>query len=246
MDSMDAVAIENLRVRRGKKLVLDGLNCRIRAGQVVGLLGPSGSGKTTLMRAIVGVQRVASGVVRVLGSPAGEPGLRRRVAYMTQSASVYRDISVRENIGYFARLVGASGAQVTEVIGQVGLGEQTNQLVGDLSGGQMSRVSLACALVGKPELMVLDEPTVGQDPVLRNELWADFRALANAGTTILVSSHVMDEAARCDEVLLLRTGELIAQCTPNQLLSRTQQSNFDAAFLQLITGTQHARRGIEE
>ena len=201
-----AIEIVNLRVQRGKKVVLPSLSCRVGAGRVVGLLGPSGSGKTTLMRAIVGVQKVASGQVRVLGRPAGDPALRHRAAYMTQSASVYRDISVRENIAFFARLVGAADGWVPQVISQVGLSDEAGQLVGNLSGGQQSRVSLACALVGEPEVMVLDEPTVGQDPVLRHELWADFRALAAAGTTLLVSSHVMDEAARCDEILLLRDG----------------------------------------
>lgn len=235
MSPQAAIEVTDLRVIRGRRVVLPQLSCRISRGQVVGLLGPSGSGKTTLMRAIVGVQRITSGKLRVLGRPAGSPELRREVAFMTQSASVYKDISVRDNVRYFARLAGASQPRVSEVISQVGLTEQASQLVGNLSGGQLSRVSLACALVGDPQLLVLDEPTVGQDPVLREELWADFRARAAAGTTLLVSSHVMDEAARCDEIILLRAGQVITQATADELLANTGQRSFDGAFLQLIT-----------
>lgn len=191
-----AITTDQLRVVRGGQVVLAALSADVKSGRVTGLLGPSGSGKTTLMRAIVGVQRVASGKVRVLGEPAGSPTLRRRVAYATQSASVYLDISVRENVDYFARLTGTDRAHVTQVIDQVGLSDHARKLAGNLSGGQRARVSLACALIGDPELLVLDEPTVGQDPVLRAELWSDFRARAANGTTLLVSSHVMDEAAR--------------------------------------------------
>lgn len=231
-----AIVASGLRVLRGNRVVLPGLSCELAAGRAVGLLGPSGSGKTTLMRAIVGVQIVTGGELTVLGRPAGHPALRREVAYMTQTPSVYKDLSVRDNVGYFARLVGASQTRADEVITQVGLASHRRQLAGNLSGGQLSRVSLACALVGDPRLLVLDEPTVGQDPVLRNELWADFRARVAAGASVLVSSHVMDEAARCDEVLLLREGEIIAQATPDELLTETGQRDFDAAFLALIEG----------
>lgn len=247
MDGDIAAEIEGLRVVRGGRVVLDGLDCRVRRGMVTGLLGPSGGGKSTLMRAIVGTQRIASGRVRVLGEPAGSRALRHRVAYATQAASVYPDISVRENVRYFARLVGASGARVLEVIDQVGLAGQARQTAGTLSGGQRARVSLACALVGDPELLVLDEPTVGQDPVLRAELWDDFRARADAGTTVLVSSHVMDEAARCDELLLLRDGELLVQSSPDALLASTGQPNFDAAFLHLVSpAASGPRRAMKE
>ncbi len=229
-----AVEVDQLRVRRGRQDVLPGLTCTVAAGRVTGLLGPSGSGKTTLMRAIVGVQRCHGGSVTVLGRPAGSDENRHSVAYMTQSVSVYRDLSVMQNVRYFAVLAGASGRRAEEVVDQVGLTAQRSQLAGTLSGGQLSRVSLACALVGDPELLVLDEPTVGQDPVLREELWAEFRARAASGTTVLVSSHVMDEATRCDELLLLREGELIANDHPKALLERTGAADFNAAFLRLI------------
>ncbi|MDO5500709.1 MAG: ABC transporter ATP-binding protein [Propionibacteriaceae bacterium] len=236
MNSHPAIVVENLRVVRGHRTVLRGLSCTIGSGCVTGLLGPSGSGKSTFMRAILGVQIIAGGTVTVLGAPAGSPGLRRRVAYQTQSPSVYRDLSVRENVRYFARLAGVPRERAEGTIEQVGLASHARQLVGNLSGGQLSRVSLACALVGDPELLVLDEPTVGQDPVLRRELWALFRERASTGTTFLVSSHVMDEAARCDELLLLRDGLLLAHESPAELLERTGARDYDAAFLTLVMG----------
>lgn len=236
-----AVEVDQLRVRRGRQDVLPGLTCTVAAGRVTGLLGPSGSGKTTLMRAIVGVQRCHGGSVTVLGRPAGSAENRHSVAYMTQSVSVYLDLSVMQNVRYFAVLAGAFGRRAEEVVDQVGLTAQRSQLAGTLSGGQLSRVSLACALVGDPELLVLDEPTVGQDPVLREELWADFRARAASGTTVFVSSHVMDEATRCDELLLLREGELIANDHPAALLERTGAADFNAAFLRLIRAEEQER-----
>lgn len=232
-----AIEVEGLRVRRGPRVVLAHLSCTIRAGQVTGLLGPSGSGKTTLMRAIVGVQQCYGGRVSVLGRPAGSADLRSTVAYMTQSVSVYRDLSVTDNVKYFAALVGAEASRVEEVLEEVGLRDQRRQLAGTLSGGQLSRVSLGCALVGDPAVLILDEPTVGQDPLLREELWAGLRKRATDGrATVLVSSHVMDEAARCDDLLLLREGELIAHDRPAALLERTGAKDFDAAFLKLIRG----------
>ena len=236
-----AIDVDGLHVRRGRRDVLHGLTCAIGARRVTGLLGPSGSGKTTLMRVIVGVQHCHGGTVTVLGRPAGSAENRRAVAYMTQSVSVYRDLTVTQNVSYFAALAGASGARVAQVVDQVGLGAQGRQLAGTLSGGQLSRVSLACALVGDPELLVLDEPTVGQDPLLREELWADFRDRAAAGTTVLVSSHVMDEATRCDDLLLLRDGALIAHDSPAALLEHTGEADVDAAFLHLIPATGQER-----
>jgi ABC-2 type transport system ATP-binding protein len=229
-----AVTVTDLVVERGRRRVLDDLTFTVTPGRVTGLLGPSGSGKTTLMRALVGVQVVASGEVTVLGHPAGSPSLRGRVGYVTQAPSVYADLSVRENARYFAALYGRGARAADDAIAAVGLADAAGQLVADLSGGQKGRASLACALVGEPDLLVLDEPTVGLDPVLRVELWERFHALADAGTTLIVSSHVMDEAARCDRLLLLRDGELLADSTPAQLRADGGSDDLEAAFLQLI------------
>lgn len=233
-----AVRTRGLRVERGGQEVITALDVDVPAGQVVGLLGPSGSGKTTLMRAVVGVQDRVSGEVTVLGEPAGSPGLRRRVGYVTQAASVYTDLTVVQNLRYFARLAGlpAAGAEaaVARAVATVDLGGHEKQRVGTLSGGERSRVSLAAALVGDPELLVLDEPTVGLDPVLRRDLWATFRALAAEGRSLLVSSHVMDEATQCDRLLLLRRGELVADTTPAELLTETGAPDAERAFLALI------------
>ncbi len=230
----DGVVVDRLRVERGGRVVLDDLSVRIPAGRVTGLLGPSGSGKSTLLRSVVGVQVVAGGTVTVLGEPAGSVGLRRRVGYVTQQASVYDDLSVQDNVRYFAAVVGAPAAAVDKVLQRVDLERQRKALVRNLSGGQVSRVSLACALVGNPEVLVLDEPTVGLDPVLRRDLWGLFRRLAGEGHCLLVSSHVMDEAARCDRLLLLHDGRLLADTTPAELLESTHTADPDAAFLALM------------
>ncbi|MCZ2858213.1 ABC transporter ATP-binding protein [Blastococcus sp. VKM Ac-2987] len=231
---MDAVTVTDLVIDRGRRRVLPGLSFTVPAGQVTGLLGPSGSGKTTLMRALVGVQRIRSGTVTVLGEPAGSPGLRSRVGYVTQAPSVYPDLTVRENARHFAALYGAGAREADAAVAGVGLADAAGQLVADLSGGQKGRVSLACALVGSPEVLVLDEPTVGLDPVLRVELWERFHALAAAGTTLIVSSHVMDEAGRCDRLLLLRDGELIADSTPAQLRADGRSEDLEEAFLNVV------------
>ncbi|MGY1679829.1 ABC transporter ATP-binding protein [Geodermatophilus sp. SYSU D01176] len=230
----DAVTVSALVVHRGHREVLRGLSFGVLPGQVTGLLGPSGSGKTTLMRALVGVQRVTSGDVTVLGLPAGSPGLRSRVGYVTQTPSVYPDLTVRENARYFAALYGRSPVAADAALADVGLADAAGQLVRDLSGGQQGRASLACALVGDPELLVLDEPTVGLDPVLRVELWDRFAALAAAGAALLVSSHVMDEAGRCDRLLLLREGELLADSTPARLRAEAGTTDLEEAFLRLV------------
>jgi len=230
----NAIEITDLVVDRGKRRVLHGISASVAQGSVTGLLGPNGSGKTTLMRAVVGVQIVRSGDVNVLGHPAGSAPLRHRIGYVTQSPSVYPDLTVRENVRYFGRLSGQDRERVEETVDEVGLTEQAGQLVGTLSGGQHSRASLACALVGKPDVLVLDEPTVGQDPVLREELWARFRALAAAGTTLLVSSHVMDEANRCDRLLLIREGRLVADDTPAAVKDAAGSQDLDEAFLHLV------------
>ena len=229
-----AIRVDALRVVRGGNVVLPELSCDVARGSVTGLLGPSGSGKTTLIRAVVGVQRVAGGTVTVLGEPAGSRDLRARVGYMTQAPSVYGDLTVRENLRFFARVLGAPRATVERAIGDVSLDDHADRVVSRLSGGQRARVSLATALLGAPDLLVLDEPTVGLDPVLRRDLWQLFHTLADRGTTLLVSSHVMDEADRCTGLLLLREGRLLARGTPAELRERTGASQLDEAFLRLV------------
>jgi ABC-2 type transport system ATP-binding protein len=231
-----AVAIEGLRVRRGGNVVLHEVGLSVQAGSVTGLLGPSGSGKTTLMRAIVGVQIVEAGRVEVLGLTAGSPELRRRVGYVTQAPSIYGDLTVRENLRYFARVSGVPAARVDEAIEIVDLGAQADQVARTGSGGERSRVSLASALLARPDLLVLDEPTVGLDPVLRRDLWATFHRLADEGATLLVSSHVMDEAERCDELVLLRDGRVIASDPPDRIRERTGLDDLEEAFLALAEG----------
>ncbi|WP_076260520.1 ABC transporter ATP-binding protein [Intrasporangium flavum] len=233
-----AVVVHGLRVVRGKRLVIPDLDLEVPPGEVVGLLGPSGSGKSTLIRCIVGVQIIESGTVTVLGHPAGSAPLRDDVGYVTQDPSVYADLTIRENVAYFGRAVGLRGTELRDAVDrtltEVDLTSHADQLVRDLSGGQESRVSLAAALVGRPTLLVLDEPTVGLDPVLRRDLWNLFRRLAEAGHSLIVSSHVMDEATRCDRLVLLREGRVLADVTPDELLARTGAPDADAAFLALI------------
>ncbi|GAA1184183.1 ABC transporter ATP-binding protein [Ornithinimicrobium humiphilum] len=228
------VEARGLVVHRGRTRVLDDLDLALAPGTVTGLLGPSGCGKTTLMRTLVGVQRVTAGEVLVLGEPAGSPGLRHRVAYTSQNLSVYPDLTVRANVSYFARLVGAGDGQVGRILEAVELGDHADRRVETLSGGQASRVSLACALVGNPELLVLDEPTVGLDPLTREALWTYFHSLVAEGRTLLVSSHVMDEATRCDDVLLMREGRFLAHGPIEELQERTGTTTPEAAFLALI------------
>jgi ABC-2 type transport system ATP-binding protein len=230
------IVVDRLRVVRGGRVALDEVSAAITGGLVTGLLGPSGSGKSTLMRAIVGVQRVDSGRVLVLDEPAGSPALRRRVAYTTQAPSVYGDLTVRENLRYFARILAAPSQRIDETLETVGLSADADRVVNELSGGERARASLASALLGRPEILVLDEPTVGLDPVLRRDLWTNFRELAAAGATLLVSSHVMDEAERCDELLLLREGRLLASGSVPEIRRRTGTEDLNEAFLRLIEG----------
>ncbi len=230
----DAIVVDDLRVVRRGREVLPGLSVRVPTGQVVGLLGPSGGGKSTLMRSVVGVQVVEGGTVTVLGEPAGSPALRRRVGYLTQAPSVYADLSVRDNVRYFASVLGMGADAADHAIEQVHLNDHAGARVENLSGGQLSRASLACTLVGDPEVLVLDEPTVGLDPVLRRELWNLFRDLSEQGRTLLVSSHVMDEATRCDRLVLIRAGRILSDSTLPELLERTGTEDAEQAFLTLI------------
>ncbi len=229
-----AVLARDLVVVRGKQTVLDELSFEVPAATVTGLLGPSGCGKTTLMRSAIGVQRIRSGSLQVLGRPAGDPALRTQVGYASQGASVYLDLTVIENIRYFAAALRAAPSDVTRVIDSVDLSRHVHDITGQLSGGERSRVSLAVALLGTPRLLVLDEPTVGLDPVLREQLWDLFTRLARDGLTLLVSSHVMDEAERCDTLVLMRQGRVLAHETPAQLKERTGTRDLDSAFLHLL------------
>ncbi|MFD4633609.1 ABC transporter ATP-binding protein [Streptomyces sp. NPDC058284] len=238
-----AVLAENLTVVRGPRTVLHGLDFAVPRGRITGLLGPSGCGKSTLIRAIVGSQANVTGTLKVLDHPAGAPALRSRIGYVTQDPSVYDDLSVRQNLDYFAAVLdpgpGTAAerrhAHVTRVLDDVALTSHAGSLAGNLSGGQRSRVSLAVALLGTPELLVLDEPTVGLDPVLRRDLWNLFHTIAtDRGATLLVSSHVMDEAERCHRLLLMREGELLADDTPDALRTRTHSETVEAAFLHLV------------
>ena len=234
MAAEPAIAVRDLLVRRGGVDVLHRISLEVPAGTVTGLLGPSGCGKSTLMRAIVGVQIVASGTVTVLGEPAGSRSLRARVGYVTQAPSVYGDLSVRENLRYFAAVLGTPPELVDAVIATVGMDAFAGRVVGSLSGGQRARVSLATALLNEPPLLVLDEPTVGLDPLLRRDLWGTFARLAEAGTTLLVSSHVMDEADRCSHLLLMRDGHILAAQTPEELRGETGEDDLGEAFVRTI------------
>jgi ABC-2 type transport system ATP-binding protein len=232
-----AVVIDQLRVIRDKRPAVQNLSVQIARGTITGLLGPSGSGKTTLMRCIVGTQIVAAGSVTVLSHPAGSAALRRRVGYMPQDPTIYNDLRIVDNVRYFAALYGVDNNAADEVIKAVDLQDHRTAYCADLSGGQRARVSLACALVCQPDLLVLDEPTIGLDPVLRADLWEQFLALARRGTTLLVSSHVMDEADRCADILLMREGYLLAHTTPNRLREDTGCASLEEAFLSVIRHT---------
>ncbi len=242
MTNSIAVSAARLRVVRGGREVLHELDVQVPQGSVTGLLGPSGCGKTTLLRCVVGVQLVADGTVEVLGLPAGHPGLRKRIGYSTQAPAVYADATVTDNLRYFASVLHADGGDVARVIEEVGLTSYRHQLAGRLSGGQLSRASLAVALLGKPEVLVLDEPTVGLDPVLREELWSLFFHLRDSRrVTLLVSTHVMDEAARCEELILMREGRILAHDTPARLCTQTGAEDLERAFLALVKQKENAQ-----
>jgi len=240
------VKADGLVVRRGGRVVLDGLTFTIASGRVTGLLGPSGCGKTTLMRTMLGVQVITAGWVELLGLPAGDPRLRYRVGYATQDAAVYTDLTLAENLRYFGTVLGLGrsrlAATIAQTVAELDLGGLEDRLVGTFSGGQLARAGLAVALLGTPDLLVLDEPTVGLDPVLRRDLWAMFHRLAAVGTALLVSSHVMDEAARCDYLLFMREGRFLAAAAPQDLLASTGAADLESAFLDLATGGQAAPR----
>lgn len=231
-----AIEAKKLTVSKGRTRALDNVSLQVTRGSITGLIGPSGSGKTTLMRAVIGVQIITSGELHVLGEPAGSAGLRERIGYEPQTPAVYGDLTVLQNLHYFAALFGVDKARVQEVVAQVELRPQADQLANSLSGGQLARVSLAVALLGNAELLILDEPTVGLDPVLREKLWALFRDLAGQGKTLLISSHVMDEAEHCQDILLLRDGKVLSQGPKADLLKTSGTKTVGAAFLKLAGG----------
>ncbi|HWT40453.1 MAG TPA: ABC transporter ATP-binding protein [Dongiaceae bacterium] len=231
---MKPLQATNLRVQKGKQEILHGLSLSVKAGTITGLIGPSGSGKTTLMRAIVGVQKY-SGELHVLSRPAGSSILRSKIGYVTQSPAVYGDLTILQNLEYFAAIAGVPKVKTKRVIEQVQLTSHMHQLVDSLSGGQRARVSLAVALLSDPELLILDEPTVGLDPILRRNLWHQFAELAKAGKTLLISSHVMDEAEQCDELILVRDGQVLWNDSRTKLLNATHTSTVGDAFIAMIS-----------
>ncbi|MDT5009638.1 MAG: type transport system ATP-binding protein [Mycobacterium sp.] len=237
------ISIDHLRVVRGKRAAIHDLSVQIARGTITGLLGPSGCGKTTLMRSIVGTQVITAGNVTVLGEDAGSRPLRGRVAYMPQDPTIYNDLRIIDNVRYFASLYGMDADAADAAIDAVGLRDHRTAQCGNLSGGQRTRASLACALVCRPDLLVLDEPTVGLDPVLRADLWDQFHALADAGTTLVVSSHVMDEADHCGDLLLMREGHLVAHTTPTQLREDTGCQSLEEAFLSIIRRSTERQAG---
>jgi ABC-2 type transport system ATP-binding protein len=237
------IVIDHLRVIRGKRPAIHDLSVQIARGTITGLLGPSGCGKTTLMRSIVGTQILTAGSVTVLGHPAGSAPLRRRIGYMPQEATIYNDLRIVDNVRYFASLYGMDASAADEAVEAVGLTNHRTALCGNLSGGQRTRASLACALVANPDLLVLDEPTVGLDPVLRVDLWQQFHQLARRGTTLIVSSHVMDEADHCGDLLLMREGHLLAHSTPRKLREDTGCQSLEEAFLSVIRHSTAAAAG---
>lgn len=230
----EGVRISNLKIIRDGKTIIPDLTMQIDVGKIVGLLGPSGSGKTTILRSIVGVQEIQAGTISVFGWTAGSKDLRTRIGYFTQSASIYTDLTCLENLHYFARILGQSEISVHEVLELVDLTKNQKQLATSLSGGERARLALATALLGKPELLILDEPTVGLDPVLRRDLWNLFHKLADQGKTLLISSHVMDEADRCDSLFLLRDGRILAGGTPQELKAQANTDEMEAVFISLV------------
>jgi ABC-2 type transport system ATP-binding protein len=236
----NAITAAHLTLTVGAVCAIDDVTFDIAPGKITGLIGPSGSGKTTLMRAIIGAQRITQGTLQVLGMPAGSRELRSQIGYVTQTPAVYGDLTVLQNLRYFAAIIGCPKSDIQRVLQQVDLVPQTNQITALLSGGQLARVSLAVALLGNARLLVLDEPTVGLDPVLRKHLWVLFGELAAQGRTLLISSHVMDEAEQCPELLLLRDGKVLSHGIKQTLLKDTGTKSVEAAFLQLVEGSDHA------
>lgn len=227
-----AVDVKNVSRSFGSFKALNGVNLRVREGEIYGLLGPNGAGKTTLIRLIVGLLQAQGGTVTVLGQRMPDVAVLRKVGYMTQQAALYPGLSVEENVRFFAAINGAEDG-VKDALDLVQLYDRRKSVVSELSGGMRQRCSLACALVHKPRLLLLDEPTVGIDPQLRVQFWDDFRRMAQNGTTLVVSSHVMDEADRCQRLGLIQYGRLLEEGSPAEIRSKTGAQNLEEAFLKL-------------
>ena len=235
MANAPAVEARDVRKRFGEVTALDGLSLTIAAGEIYGLLGPNGSGKTTLIRALAGLVRPDAGEVRVFGATPRAAVAGGAIGYMTQAPALYGELSVEENLRFFAALEGVAdvAGRIEDALRHVELIDRRGTIVGSLSGGLKTRVSLAATLLHQPRLLLLDEPTVGVDPALRREFWQHFRSLANGGMTILISSHVMDEAARCDRLGLVRAGRLLAEGSATELIRSAGTADLESAFLAL-------------
>lgn len=224
----------------GSIRALDGLSLAIHEGETYGLIGPNGSGKTTLIRILAGLARATRGKVAVMGRPMPSREVAPHLGYMTQQEALYRDLTVWENLTFFASIYGVTGREqerrIQEVLDLVDLRAQAHSVVETLSGGMKQRVSLACAIVHHPSLLLLDEPTVGIDPELRVSFWQHFRQLNVEGVTIVVSTHYLDEATRCDRVGMMRSGRLLAEDSPARLLARSGKTNLEEAFLWFTSG----------
>jgi ABC-2 type transport system ATP-binding protein len=227
-----AVDVDGVAVRFGKQQALDGVTLRVRRGEVYGLLGPNGAGKTTLIRSLVGLVAPERGTVTVLGQRIPQLDVLAHIGYMTQQAALYPDLSAEENVHFFGAIYGRVDG-VRDALELVDLWDRRKSVVSTLSGGMRTRLSLACALVHKPDLLLLDEPTVGVDPQLRVQLWDRFRKMASAGTSIVVSSHVMDEAERSDRLGLIRFGKLLAEGTVAEIKATAGVDRLEDAFLKL-------------
>lgn len=229
------INVKDLKQQFGKKVVLENINLEVQKGEILGLLGPSGSGKTTLIKAVIGMAVPTKGKVLVLGQEMPSLKVVSKIGYMAQSDALYEDLNALENILFFGALYGLKGKaaqeRAQEVLALVRLSDDAKKPVRNYSGGMKRRLSLAIALFHRPELVILDEPTVGIDPVLRREFWQEFERLRQAGITILITTHVMDEAEHCNRLALIRDGGIIALDSPEELKRKSGQDSIEGAFL---------------